>query len=720
MSPQTSRRACNTSHRPGTSSRRRGTSSRRRGTTARRRTLSAGAIAVVLSVGGVLTAASRGVTAAAAGAAPSDRGDPKVLTAKSSLVSLTPSLPKAVVRATSAKHRWRPGKAIYGTASRNQLKVKGAGGTTIRVNEIYPTDKHGKFAKGKFPVVMTMTPYGKGSGGSSAPGSAQKSGGGSVTGGANNYLVQRGYINIVEDVRGTGSSNGSWGLFDPIQQRDAVKLLHWAAHLKHSNGRVGTYGPSYLGIDQMLLAGTVHKHSPLKAIFPLVPANDSYRDTAFMGGLLDFEFSETYLGLTGTLNAFNPLRDTTTDAELLADLVAIEADHANGLAKYHAGITTKILAGGPEAYDEKYWRARAPETMLKRIARNRIPAFMVGGEFDIFQHGEPLDYAAVQNAWAHRPLNAPMRPHQKVTGRYQLIDGPWEHLNGSSVGVDKLELEWFDTWLKHKHTGMAHARRPLHYYDLGTGKFRETTNFPFRHAMPHRFYLHNDDSLRRNKPRSAAGSDVLAWSSSGSPCGRPIDQWAMGGVSIPSHMSGLKAACADDDSTTPEGPSLIRYTSRPLKRARTLAGPISARIIANATTSETQWVAEVEIVTPGGAAYPISEGALLGSLRKQVARRSWHSHGRTILPYHRYTRASQHAVKPMANTAYNIEIFPTLATIPKGDSLRLTLSTSDTPHLTPLPSQLAKLTGGVYNVQTNHRHPSSVTVELRKPGRAHR
>ena len=144
-----------------------------------------------------------------------------------------------------------------------------------------------------------MTPYGKGQGGSSAPGSASAPSAGSATGGADNYLAQRGYIEVVEDVRGTGDSGGSWGLFDPIQQQDAIRVLNWAAHLPHSDGRVGTYGPSYLGIDQLLLAGAVGPNSPLKAIFPMVSGNDLYRDTSFMGGLLDFEFDEAYLGLTG-------------------------------------------------------------------------------------------------------------------------------------------------------------------------------------------------------------------------------------------------------------------------------------------------------------------------------------------------------------------------------------------------------------------------------------
>ena len=38
------------------------------------------------------------------------------------------------------------------------------------------------------------------------------------------------------DVRGTGDSNGQWGLFDPVQQQDAIKVLDWAAHLPNSTG----------------------------------------------------------------------------------------------------------------------------------------------------------------------------------------------------------------------------------------------------------------------------------------------------------------------------------------------------------------------------------------------------------------------------------------------------------------------------------------------------
>lgn len=641
-------------------------------------------------------------------------GSLAVTSAPASLTGLSPQIPPGVIAASAAAgSHWKPERAVYGTASINDIPIAGAGGTTIRVNEIYPTTASGAPAPGRFPVLLTMTPYGKGQGGSSAPGSAQAPGGGSPTGGADNYLVQRGYIEVVMDVRGTGDSNGQWGLFDPIQQQDAVDVVNWAAHLANSTGKVGTYGPSYLGIDQLLLAGAIGKNSPLKAIFPMVPSNDTYRDTAFMGGLVDFEFSEAYLGLTGEGNLTNPLVDTASDPQLLAQLAGIEADHTSGLASYHAATEANVIAGGNEAYDGTYWQQRNPRNVLARIVANGIPAYLVGGEFDIFQNGEPLDYAALQNAWAGRPASAPMLPGQRTTGRYQLLDGPWEHINGSSVVVDPLELEWFDTWLKGESTGMAATPTPLHYYDLGTGRFDETSTYPFTGSTPKTLYFGPGGTLTAARPTvGTAGSDPVVWSPTGAVCGRPVDQWAMGGISIPAHQAGLMAPCADADNATGVGPWETTYTTSPLPRPETVAGPITATVYASANTTETEWVAEVEVVTPNGTSYPLTEGALLGSLRATDASQSWTAGGVTVLPWHPYTQGSARPVVPGATEEYRIQIFPTLATIPAGDRLRVTISTTDTPHLVPDEPQLAALAGGRYHIQRTPAAPSSLTVEL--------
>jgi predicted acyl esterase len=253
----------------------------------------------------------------------------------------------------------------------------------------------------------------------------------------------------------------------------------------------------------------------------------------------------------------------------------------------------------------------------------------------------------------------------------------------------------------------------LHYYDLGTGNFDETTTYPFTGSHPTRFFFGPGQTLEQGPQQ--AGSTTIAWLPSGSPCARPVDQWSMGGVSIPSHMSGLMAPCADDDTPSKLGPGQVSFTTAPFRAAQAIAGPIAATVYASATTTDTQWVATVDEVTPSGLSYPLSEGALLGSLRAVDPKRSWSSHGITVLPYHPYTLASSRRVVPGKVTKYEIEIFPTLATIAKGDRLRVTVATSDTPHLTPLPLQVPDLVGGVYSIKYGGATPSSLAVELRRP-----
>lgn len=215
---------------------------------------------------------------------------------------------------------------------------------------------------------------------------------------------------------------------------------------------------------------------------------------------------------------------------------------------------------------------------------------------------------------------------------------------------------------------MARTRTPLHVYDLGTGRFDETTTYPYPRARPTRLYLGAGGTLTATAPTAAAATDTLVWSPIGSVCGRPIDQWAMGGISIPSNAAGILAPCVNNDATTALGPWQTSYTTGPFTRAATVAGPVSATVYASSTTPETELVAELEEVTPDGSAFPLSEGALLGSLRAVDAGRSWSSRGVTLLPYHPYTQASAAPVPPGKVTEYQLEIFPTLVTIARGST----------------------------------------------------
>jgi len=142
-----------------------------------------------------------------------------------------------------------------------------------------------------------------------------------------------------------------------------------------------------------------------------------------------------------------------------------------------------------------------------------------------------------------------------------------------------------------------------------------------------------------------------------------------------------------------------------------VAGPISAALYATSTRPDTYFEATLEDVDPSGTSTSLTAGGLLGSFRALDDRQTWTARGgNPILPYHPYTRASVVPVPTDKVTRFDVEVFPTFAKIATGHSLRVTLTTSDTPHLGFTPDQLQNLAGGVYQVQRNTGAASFVEI----------
>jgi len=622
-----------------------------------------------------------------------------------------------------AAAQWKPEAATYSVGEIANLGVTMSDGTVLRVDEYYPTTSSGAAAKGPFPVLLTQVPYGKDSPDNSVAGNSY----------ANTYFVERGYIEVVADVRGTGDSEGDFGLFDPVQATDGATLVNWSAHLANSDGNVGLFGASYFGINQLLTAAAVGPHSHLKAIFPELAGDDIYRDAAFMGGVYDVEFGSIFLDGMAAYNLSNPLLETpdATSPES-ADTLGVELQHVRGLGPFQVALTANLETGGADGYDEAYWMARDPRTMLQDIVDNRIPAFMVGGWYDLFQRGELLNYSGLQNAYDGRPVSAPMLPDQRLTGRYQLLMEPRYHLTccdppAAAVDDNDLQLEWFDQFLKGENTGITNTTDPLHVYMLGTGKYVDTRTYPFAAATPTTLYLGagrsgsavlstNDGTLSPTKPTSASGEDPVVFTGASEPCDRQTEQWAAGaGAIAPEDAGQADEPCGANDIGKQVGPGSLAYTTAPFANNEVIAGPIDATIYATSTRPNTFLEATLEDIPSGSLASstPITAGALLGSFRALDDSLSWFApDGSPLIPYHPYTQASQTPVPIGKVTRFDIEVFPTFADIAAGDRLRLTITTSDTPHLAFTPGQLENLAGGVYEVQRNASAASFLEVPL--------
>ena len=134
-------------------------------------------------------------------------------------------------------------------------------------------DIYRPMAAGRFPVLLTRTPYNR-----KDPATGM-------------FLASHGYVVILQDTRGRFDSEGE---FYPFRHEasDGYDTVEWAAALPYSDGRVGTFGGSYVGATQMLAASSAPPH--LVGIFPYVTASEYYEGWTYQGGALMQWFAESW------------------------------------------------------------------------------------------------------------------------------------------------------------------------------------------------------------------------------------------------------------------------------------------------------------------------------------------------------------------------------------------------------------------------------------------
>src|SRR5688500_16434788 len=109
------------------------------------------------------------------------------------------------------------------------------------------------------------------------------------------WYVQRGYVYVHADVRGSGRSEGEFGFLSRQEQEDHVTLIEWIAKQPWSNGKVGGIGQSYFGFSQWLMAAMQPPH--LTCIAPYDALFDPYRCHGYHGGIYCSYRTNWYIGV---------------------------------------------------------------------------------------------------------------------------------------------------------------------------------------------------------------------------------------------------------------------------------------------------------------------------------------------------------------------------------------------------------------------------------------
>lgn len=478
--------------------------------------------------------------------------------------------------------------------------------------------------KGRYPVLLDRTPYGKSSGR-----------------GEGIYFARHGYAVVVEDTRGRYDSGGKWYAF-AHEPDDGQDTIAWAARQPWSNGKVVTIGASYNGIDQWLAA---KRDNPALAgmIIGFAPSglytNGIYQDGTFRLGFLAWSVK------TGR-------HVSSRQVASLPWLSLISSLPLESIAP--GGFQAKFFRDWINHPNrDAYWQALSWKNIYSKL---NIPVFLYGGWYDIFQMGTIENFLGIDH-----------KSSPSARSAERLVEGPWGHgALGPRIGkvnfgpqtvvnLHAKELRWLDHYIRGLNNGAENDPR-VQIFVMGRNQWEYEKNWPpsnirwtkyFFHSQGHANTLNGDGTLSIDSPKNDEpdhytynpANPVPAHGGGNSPKTKPVIWGAM------------------DQRAVEARKDVLVYTSDPLPYDCEVAGPITVHLFASSSARDTDWTAKLVDVAPDGFAMNLTDGILRARYRHSFA------HPELLQP----GRVYEYTIK----AGYTDNVFL------KGHRIRLEISSSD-------------------------------------------
>lgn len=548
-------------------------------------------------------------------------------------------------------------------------------------------------APGKFPVLLSRTPYDKSA-------VANRSGTIDVI-----RAAASGFATVVQDVRGRYKSEGDFYTF-VNEIDDGYDTVEWLASQPWSTGKVGTFGISYVGATQWLAAKS--KPPSLTAIAPGFTASDYHEGWAWQGGAfeLGFNLSWSIGGLAaanwGTLS--KRIGKSNDDLEkLIASKDSLESSFAHLPLDEMPDLKDNIA---PYYYDwmahpeyDDYWKSVCIEESHSNID---IPALNVGGWHDIFLGGTINNYMS-------------MRDHggtKSARNGQRLVIGPWIH-SGSPTNVSGLVnygtraastaidlpgiiLRYYDHWLNGAENG-TDSEKPVRIFVMGANKWRYEDEWPIARAIESKYYLHS-----KGKANTLNGNGALDQEAPGNESPDVYHYNPM--FPVPTTGGGL---CCDPGFMAPGSfdqrfvesrDDVLVYSTNPLEKDMEVTGPIKMVLYATSSAIDTDFTAKLVDVSPDGFARNLTDGI--------------------IRARYRIPRTPASFITPGEIYKYEIDLWATSNLFKKGHQIRIEISSSNYPRF-----DRNLNTGGIIGYESDMKsalqtvlhdseHPSYITLPV--------
>ena len=565
-------------------------------------------------------------------------------------------------------------------AERYAVKVERGVTVKMRDGVVLRADVYRPEADGKFPVLLQRTPYNKASGlefGLKA--------------------AARGYVVIIQDVRGRYTSEGEWYTFRH-EPDDGYDTVEWAAVLPYSNGKVGMFGGSYVGATQML---TAIAHPPhLAGIFPVVTASNYHENWTYQGGAFEQWFNESWTsGLAQDTFNRQVARNTNAMHNIwklpLSDYPLFDAGTVSGTENPRTLAPYFIDWLGHPSYDD-YWKGTSIEEHFSEI---NVPVYSVAAWYDIFLGGSLRNYVGIKGRGGSDTARRGQRLLVEIGGHA----GRGRHVGDVDFGpaaeqVDDEEvmLRWYDAILKGEKNGVE-QEKPVKIFVLGKNVWREEDDWPLARAGSARYFLHSG-----GKSNSLSGDGGL---STTAPQAEPPDRWVYDPADPVPTIGG--PLCCDSVHLAP-GPrdqrpveardDVLLYTTPAFRQDLEVTGPVSLELYASSSAVDTDFTAKLVDVWPNGFAQNLTEGILRARYRN--------------------SQEKPEMINPGEVYKLTVDLWATSNVFLTGHRLRLEVASSNFPRFNRNtntgedPGQATRLAKATNTVYHDGGHPSALVLPV--------
>lgn len=481
-----------------------------------------------------------------------------------------------------------------------------------------------KGADAKLPVILIRTQYDK----SNYWNDGEN--------GEPQLFAGQGFIVAVQDIRGRYESEGEYALarHDGVDGYDTVD---WLSKQPWSNGKVGTYGCSSLGITQVFQAQL--RHPALAAVLPQAAGGASRRQLwdVVTSGVPEIGWAlEWFYESGGKLFARPPVGSSR---EQLLEFVRFfntgpelpKIDYAPIL---HTLPVRDMAdkAGGPPSDWIEYVTRESGDPQWDQIGYFGdhsvvdVPALFSDSWYDM-SVGETL---YLFNGFKRNAVSRRARDNQFV------IISPTDHCESEDTEVPAIVGErdlgdarndfwaiyvrWFDHWLR--GAGGDFPRMPhVQYYLMGANQWRSAEQWPLPRTRYTRYFLLSD-----GKANTRFGDGTL---STRAPGDQPSDSYVYDPMNpVPSHGINLPGGGVDQRKTDERQDRLV-YTSAPLVAGVEVTGPLQVVLYVSSDARDTDFTAQLSDVYPDGRSFNVMSGITRTRYREGFEKHAWMEPGRS-------------------------------------------------------------------------------------------